>query len=62
MRILGSTILDVRLGKKYKVLQVIDGSKCELHITALDGSDVDIARVKQLIQGDKCELQLMEVQ
>lgn len=61
MRILGATILDARLGKKYKVVQIINGDSCQLVITSGDSQPDNILRVKQIISNNECELNIREV-
>lgn len=61
MRISGATILDAKLGKKYQVVQIINGDRCELVITTITDTE-NIARVRQIIHNNECELNITEVQ
>lgn len=57
MRILGSTILDRRFGKKYRISQIINGDECELVFSSSLTEPDGLGRVKQILtENDECEL------
>ena len=60
MRILGSTILDTRLGKKYQITQAIIGNSSNIDISSTITQPENIYRVKQIIKYGSCELIIKE--